>query len=455
MGAPTIKKFSLKERPTADDLNTIYSTFAAKFGALNGDDFFYPLIFGGDLDLAGNRLLRVRELFGILNMEEYGTDAEAFEGAISSLDAGGVILIPRNTTIQLSKSIRVSGTRSRIYIIGSGHSSQIQMQANSDDDAIVIEGSRRFRLANFYINGNRANNSSGRGIYLSESEDFEISNVWIGDGTTTGVCGNGIEAKRCSDFIIKKNWIRNNKQHGIYIGEECSNWSVSQNFIDQDGNPNSGASAVGGFGIKVTARAANGTISDNTIKNMRWDGMSIDNGSQHITIHNNTVNGFGNDTVTQPGWTEFCGIITGSNSEQNPCMGITISGNVCTGGQIGIGVSAHVHGCLVTGNYVRGNSVRPLGYWGSDKTTVTFRGNMCMNMSNNGRFSFGTGLSITALNIGVSNLPIQAIHATWDVYPSGVLKNCVLGARYTGTTVYFYNSSAITGTRNFWYTIEV
>jgi len=447
MSAPTIKKFSLKERPTHDDLNTIYSTFAAKFGNLKGDDFFYPVIFNGDIDLAGNRLLRARELMGILNVEEFGTDEDGFASAINDLSAGGVIWIPRSTTIQLTDSIKLKANRSKVYIIGSGFSSQIFMANGSDDDAIVIEGANQFHLSNFYINGNSANNSSGGGIVVRNSKDFVIDKVWVGNGSTTGVTDSSISCTNCSDFKIERCWLRNPKKNGIVLDEGSRGFTVSQVLVDMT----NGNTTFGQHGILVQNQTRDGAIHSNTLRNLGYGGVFVGD-ADNVAVTYNQIHGNGNNTGRIA---NHAGVTVRGTSASVKSTGVAVTGNRCTGAQIGVSVGSHVKDCNVTGNYVRDNT-QPIEYTGAGTSRVNFRGNMALEMSNNGRVTFKANKSVTKIDIGVTQLPIQAIHATWDVFPPSLVKNSVLGARYKGQTIFFYNSSKLAG-GNFsaWYTIEI
>jgi len=454
MSAPTIKKFSLKERPTASDLNTIYSTLAGKFGSLAGNDFFFPLIMQGDIDLAGNRLLRVREMFGILNMEEFGTDENGFENAINSIENGGVIVLPRNTTVNLSRGIKIRGNRSRIYIVGSGHSSVIKMANNSDDTAIVVDGCFRFRIMNLMINGNRANMNSGHGIHCRNCDDFEITNVWVGDSSTTGVKSHGMLMEGCKHFSIKRNWIRYHKSHGIRCDDSCDDFNISQNFISQY-NSSADPDNYSGRGIHVTGNSKNFNIIGNTVQDISWGGIFVQESSFGRVAYN-TVRRFGYDTTTYPDG--YVGVNL-AGDQGSPAEGISVVGNTVTGANgvsVGIGVGAFVNDFTVLGNYCRGQA-KPLRYWGGSNSRGTFSGNMVMDIPNNGRTTFTAAKSVTIVDTGVTYLPIQAIHATWDVFPPSNVKGCVLGARYVANSgkIYFYNSSALAGSNDAWYTAEV
>jgi hypothetical protein len=448
VSAPTIKKFSLNERPTASDLNTIYSTLSGKFGSLDATDFFYPLVMNGDIDMVGNRLLRVRELFGILNMEEFGTDEEGFKNAVNDLGStGGVVLIPRSTTLTFTDSAKVKSTGSQIYIIGSGHSSQIFMANDSDDNAIVFDGCSQFHLSNLYINGNSANNSSGAGVVVRNARDFQISNVWIGASSSTGVTDSGIVVENSTHFTIKRNWIRNPGKHGIVLDEQSRDFNVTQNLVDMAGSN----TTSGQHGVLVQNDCQDGTIDSNTLSNLAYAGVFVSDAT-NLTVAYNQVHNFGNRVQR---FTNHGGITVRGASEDRRTSGVNVMGNRSTGGQFGITIGAHVIATNITGNYVLGNSARALDFTGRGTSQVNFRGNMCMGISNNGRVDFGDSLSVATIAVGVSNLPIQAIHLTWDVFPPSTVTDAVLGARYKGVTIYCYSAAAIAGVQTAWYTIEV
>lgn len=447
MAAPTIKVFTPKERPTAGDLNQIYQTLAAKFGSLDGSDFMYPFIMGGDLDMGGNSLLRVKELFGILNLEEYGTDEEAFNNAINDLESGGLILIPRNTTITLNRGLKMRNNRNRVYIVGCGFSSQIKIADGADEDAIQVDGCHSFKISNLFINGNKSAQSAGHGISIRGSDEFEISNCWIGDSPTTGTKHSGIKVTHSKHFSISRCWVKNPSHTCIHI-EDSEDYSVTNCMMTMAGD-----NTVRGHDGVLVRDSASGSITGCHIRDIAGNGINFRDVST-TKVSGNAIRGFGNKPISG----HRHGIVVYGTDLDDPSSGVSVIGNTATGGAdsntTGITVGGGVVGCNVVANYCLGNG-KSLRHYPGEIGRANFRGNICMKSSHHGRSVFQNAASVTTLRVGEEGLPIGAIHATWDVWPPSTVKKCVLGARYYGTVISFYNSSALTGSNTFWYSIEV
>lgn len=460
MAAPTIPLFAKGERPTADKLNTIFSTLSNMFGALSGSDFNYPLVLNGDLDMDGNRLLGVREIFGILNIDEFGADSQAFDDAVSNLSGGGLIFIPRNTTVTLSRGIKIGSTRNRVYILGSGASSVLKLGAGTDDAVISMDGSRRFAISNLTIDGNSDNNESGVGIQCRQCREFEIRNVWIGNDASSGMASDGIYCQNSSNFTIKRAWIRNPKGHAINVSG-CDDFNILHVTMDSTGQGNDDYGNMTGSDshIFMHSGSTNGRVVACTSL-LSPQGCIYVTDCDHITVGpGNMCYDWAQRTTTKPVAALSAG--HASTDENDPNEGIVFVGNHLDGNNqaqtYGIGVTGRVYGQVI------GNSMRRLAHthpmWADPDTDVRvdFRNNMIMNVPSHGKMSFLAAAQITQLDIGVSNLPLASIQATWNLTSGSpiTLKNSVIGARYSGKTITFYNSSAIAGVTDFWYSIEV
>ena len=450
-GPVILKILDKNEELTNDDLNTIFSTLAAKFGSIQGSEFMYPFVPDGDFDLGGNSLVNAREIFDIIDVSQLGSDDSAWDQAVSELSSGGMILIPRDTEMLMPRGLKIRKNRNRIYVLGQGYTSQIKMANDSDDHAITVDGCFRFRLSNFRINGNRENNLSGHGIWVNEGEDFEISNVWIGSGSTTGMAGSGIFVTKSKHFAIKRSWIRNPKRHGVHIENRCEDFTISQVLVSQLNNPNdSNGNQTGGDGIRVSNECVDGTIDCNKIYDIASQGIVVQT-SSNIHVEDNRVRRVGGYAITP----EMSGILVSGDRESDRAEGVSIMGNVSTENPVGITVGAHVTG-KVLGNYVRGNTTAPLKDTSGNTSAVTFRDNVCMEKAHHRVETMSAGASFLDIDVGVSNLPIQAILATWRYDgDTSDLQDSVLGARYHGQTVTIYTANTLTGAADVNVSIEV
>lgn len=442
MSAPVIKVFAPGEKPTNEDINTVLSTLANKFGNLDGTDFFWPLTLPGDLNLGGNRLLRAREIFGILNMTEFGADETAFETAITDLSGGGIIFIPRDTTITVSRAIKVRGNRSRIYIIGSGHTSRIKLDDDADDDVLTFDGASRFRVSNLFIDGNRGNNSVGHGIRLKNCTDFEISGCWIGGQVSApadaGCAQASILMDGCDRFVVSGNWIRDGVGPGIVVSS-CRDGVIKANSIRDMSSPD-GVGRVG-YGIYLEDSESI-RVTANSVSDCAWDGCSAVN-CQNVRISYNTFRRVN------------AGVFFQGESADESSYGCVAHGNTVAESEKGIVGGSYTYG-VISSNQVRSNTT-PLIM--SDSASLDLVNNQCMDVANHGVVTMGSGNTFIDLDIGVSNLPIRAIHATWK-YGSTVadLTRCVLGAVYQANgpgIVTFYAGTNTLTDKDIWYSIYV
>jgi hypothetical protein len=449
-GPVVVKILEHLEELTADDLNTIFQAMANRFGQVEGTDLQYPFIAGGDFDLGGNKMVGAREIFEVINLEEFGSDDSAFGLALSELSSGGMILLPSNSTITMSRGLKVRENRNRLWIMGQGHSSKIQMASNSDDHALSFDGCFRFRVSNLQIDGNADNNVTGHGIWVNESQDFEINNVWIGSGSASGVAGSGIVLDRCSDFSVKRSWIRNPRRHGILVEDECEGFNITQVFITHLNNPNDAAgNPAGGDGILLRDQCIDGLVDSCTIRDINLRGIAVRD-CTNIRLAYNTVRRNSIYTVTG----KEAGIQVGGTSEDIKCEGATVFGNTSTENVIGIEVGSYVTGQIMC-NYCRGNSGSNI-VSDSDSARVTLRDNKCLDVAHHGKVQFPAGVTFVDLDVGVASLPIQAIVATWNYTGDLVdLTDAVLGTRYTGQTITFYTASTLAIATDCYYSVEV
>lgn len=415
MSAPVIIPFAKNEKPTAERINTIHQALSGKFGNLDGTDILWPFVSQGDMDLNGQRLLRVREVLSILNMEEFGTDESAFDQAIGELTGGGIIFLPRNTTITLTRAIKIPSNRQKIYIIGSGHSSQIKMADSADDPAIVLDGCRRCRVSNLFINGNNDNNVTGSGIRASNASEFEISNVWIGStAPSEGTAGPGIKAINCSDFAVKRCWIRNAKGPGVQVVDGCKGFDIEQVTVTDSLD----STDFDGDGIFVD-RSSDGRIHGNQIERVASSGIKV-TGCQNVRTYTNAV---------RVETSEKDGIFINGESELKVSRGIIVNANQVQGFAAGVRVGSFVEGQVLSNNVQLNDD--PLLYDGKETSRVMFRNNLAFFAASHGIATIPSGQVSVDIDLGKSHLPIQAVHATWRFARSTTLiRNSVPAVAY-------------------------
>lgn len=442
-GVPIVKVFSTGEKPTAEDFSSALQILAGQFGGLAGRHFMWPLTLAGDIDMSGNRMLRVREMFGALNLEEYGSDQQAFDQAINELGGGGVIFVPRNNVIELSRAIKVRSNRRRVSIYGSGHSSQLKLADGSDDPVISLDGAARFTISNVFVNGNKLNNTVGNGFRIVECEDFVIENLWIGGTVSSpgdaGTAQASISIENCRNFTIRNLWISDSVGPAIRLNS-CENFQISGCSIKDASNPEDRGDQ--GTGIRII-NSSGGKVHSNDISGMARDGVTVFE-CDDIRVFGNRIRNCANS-----------GFHCQGESSIARSSGVFVQGNHISGCEVGLSLGSWVYG-QVSGNSVRGN-VTPISK--SEAGIWSLQNNQAMDVKNHGVVTMPANSIYVDLDVGVSGLPIESIQATWK-YDGSVtfLQDSVLGAVYAVNgekTVTFYSATGIAQDVDIFYSINV
>ncbi len=148
---------------------------------------------------------------------------------------------------------------------------------NSDMLATAASGTiRGFALRNLKVDGNRANNTSGKGVFLYSPRNCTIKHVWFTGTDEEAIYLDGAAAPDQGYY----NWIQNNEieqcDAGIFASNAEVNW-ITKNVI----------SIIAGIGIFCDMAADK--ILYNAIDQVTGHGIHVEFGSGRWMIVGNTI----------------------------------------------------------------------------------------------------------------------------------------------------------------------
>lgn len=261
-------------------------------------------------------------------------DTAAFTAADAALPAnGGRIIIPGGIYL-LDQFIP---TKSNTWLQGAGNQATILRRRNGSNQDLIFAApaihKTRLIISDLYIDGNKANNTSGHGINVSDWDVITLFNVQSNDNPGDGIRIGSVVIQNVADVDIINSRAGNNNGNGLHLiqisgskvyggtyGPNGLSSDVTDNtginvWIEGGGEPeivavvvDGGGGAIGrsniqinqvsvfsilgcriGFaranGILVTASAADGTIVGNVVHDSSQIGSGQNN---HIRILNST-----------------------------------------------------------------------------------------------------------------------------------------------------------------------
>lgn len=146
----------------------------------------------------------------------------SIQAAIDDLPStGGTVFIDAGT-YNINSTIIIN--KERVTLCGEGKSSIIYLADNSDCNMIELNGTDKHYmiLRDFYLDGNKANNASGKGIYVNMTDDSDDSYFLIENIAIHKTKDAGMDIPRVSQEV----WIRN-----IRI-QDTSSYGLSVNGND-------------------------------------------------------------------------------------------------------------------------------------------------------------------------------------------------------------------------------
>ncbi|HUC89259.1 MAG TPA: right-handed parallel beta-helix repeat-containing protein [Patescibacteria group bacterium] len=300
----------------------------------------------------------------VLDVKDFGAkgdgttnDTTAIQSAIDTAfgAGGGIVFVPPATYIISPTGLQV---KSNVTLRGSGSGTVFKVAngTNTSGNIVKVESWSNVVLADFCVDGNRANQSSGTnyGVYVAASANCKVENLQIRNMTGVGLqvynsdgvlvqgctsqtnAYHGFEAEQVRGCILHGNRGTANDLHGLLIspGEVSGTGSVGNSFIGNtfDSNSQYGicSNAANGdvsawlnkgnliegnqvygnqqYGIQIY-KQDNNIISGNFIYNNKFFGIflyqSQNNAVQGNILYNNSQQGNGAyDEILLEGWTD-------------------------------------------------------------------------------------------------------------------------------------------------------
>jgi parallel beta-helix repeat protein len=274
------------------------------------------------------------------------TDAQVtINNAIAALPASGGIVYLLEGTYVVNGSVSVT---SNVTLSGSGRSTIVQLTNSHNVNINIINvanPSNNVKITNLYIDGNRANQTSGtamRGISStnagSGSGSSAVPGVMIDSVYVVNARNDGIYLNSATNSSITNSTATNNGSSGIWasslINSQITNSKTQGNTgsgLELYGSAsvdnvvaNNVSDSNGSRGIRVWGGVGQTTINDNAVTNNSGSGINISNGSDGNTISNNIVDG--NSTGIDVS-TSDTNVIEGNIVTNNTSWGLYVVGS--------------------------------------------------------------------------------------------------------------------------------
>ena len=217
---------------TAAQLNSIVTALETKFaGQIVSGDISWPLVAGGNINMAQYQLLNVSKFWNAYNAAERaaGTTLQNLLDSVSS-DGGGIVLLPGNTTeTVVSTGISIPAS---VHLVGDGFSSVLQMHASASA-AMVTFGTTAHNSG--LINLRLAGSTSVNQLFVDlNSNDFARIHgcFWDTHGTSAFI---KVRAGAVGTSIFGNHFVGNgdtNTQDMILL-EACTDTRIINNEFDE------------------------------------------------------------------------------------------------------------------------------------------------------------------------------------------------------------------------------
>ena len=117
----------------------------------------------------------------------------------AAINAGGHIILPSGTFL-ISDTLNIA--TSSIILEGNGFNTIIKLANNTNKNVIYVGGADRVTLRDFYIDGNKANNTIGAGVAIYQSYACRLERLFIHNAPQDGVNGDGTVGIKASLITI-------------------------------------------------------------------------------------------------------------------------------------------------------------------------------------------------------------------------------------------------------------
>lgn len=161
-------------------LNSAMQAIAAKFLAgVSTADLAWPITAEGHLNMSIYEITNGRKIWGVVNAASY----DSLDDAVVAASAGGVVLIPADTTVTTSGETDFSGLSA---IVGAGPSSTIKFTSGAATSLLVAGSGTSMLLSNLTLDGN-AEAGTVIGVDLQAGSDVMFDKVLFKDFSSTAL----------------------------------------------------------------------------------------------------------------------------------------------------------------------------------------------------------------------------------------------------------------------------
>lgn len=197
-GLPT---FEDNEIPSSGKFNQIVQALESKFSAITADDFTWPLVAQGNIDMGQQHsIIGLRTFWNYINAAEYDSLQLAVDAAEAA--GGGCVIIPPDTTITADG---VNIENGDIIIMGAGPSSVIKLTSGSTSGYLMRNGT-----------GGLAG--------------IEVLNLTF-DGQSTGVSQDGFQARHVDRLHMYNVFFKNFTGDALYLTNDGTNGNACSDCI--------------------------------------------------------------------------------------------------------------------------------------------------------------------------------------------------------------------------------
>jgi len=238
----SLPTFTYKEILLYQKLNAAMAAIQARFSAgIGAADLQWPVTAEGNLNMSTFNVVGGKQIWKYINAETYGTTGTAFATAVSDAGAGGVVLVPPDTTITSDGGVNISDMGA---IIGSGPSSVLKLvSAAAATNLLNATTGTYLLLSNLTLDGNSV--ASKIGLDLQGVAGFVCHNVWF-----KNFGGAAFKASASCDGVILNNcWFSGGAGDHIYV---THSGMLALSNVESD--------TAAGMGIRMEAAGASSYI---------------------------------------------------------------------------------------------------------------------------------------------------------------------------------------------------
>ena len=377
----TLPTFEDEEILLYQKLNAMVDAIDAQFSAgIGAADIAWPMTAEGNLDMSTFEIINGKKIWGIVNVDEYGSGTDALALAVAAAGANGVTLVPPGVTITSAEPVTIPNGG---CIVGSGPNSVLRLVNGASHGSLLNAASTSGHfISNLTLDGLSETGAGQNGITFAGVTNSVINKVHFKDFS-----GNCLELTSTCDRVVVSSCFFDDSAIGVY-STQCARLLLSDLTLD---GQSSGAIMLAcvdettpiratlcnirinnqtNFGMRMLgANAPGGTsVAEIHIVNLVAQGLGASTGVQigsaaasvdRVTWHGGNVNGgAAGGAVVNASWGTIDGVIfdniTGTCIDLDLSQHVTVSNCILADGAVGIDAGDITADCYVRGNEITG-----------------------------------------------------------------------------------------------------